>query len=111
MHYNKNNKRTMDYNNYRIFCLRFLKDNRCYNQFINNLINLNPKNFTLVNGANILDTYIKSLYFSHDKELFITNAFTWFETNEKKSYWNNIDLKFRNFLNELMDRKDISYKE
>lgn len=110
MHYNKNNNRTMDYNNYRIFCLRFLKDNRCYNQFINNLINLNPKNFTLVNGANILDSYIKSLYFSNNKELFITKAFTWFETNENGRYWEMIDLKFGNFLNEFINGKNISYK-
>lgn len=111
MHYNKNNKRTMDYNNYRIFCLRFLKDNRCYNQFINNLINLNPKNFPLVNGLNILDSYVKSIYFSNDQGALIGRAFYWDETTETSSYWDNINLKFRKILNEFINGKKISYKK
>lgn len=102
---------TLTADEYRIFCLRFLKDNRCYNQFINNLINFNIKKIPSAIEQTILDYYINCSYFSHNQESFITHAFHWLETSEKKSYWNNIDLKFRNFLNELMDGKDISYKE
>lgn len=75
-----------EFEKYYRFCLRFLKENKCYHNFIYNLES--QKNLRL-------EEYIKDYICSQSKKpIFLMGAFAWFGTIEGESYWKNLHRKF-----------------
>lgn len=77
------NKFMIEFDKYYRFCLRFLKENKCYHNFIYNLES--QKNLRL-------EEYIKDYICSQRN--FLMEAFTWFETIEGERYWTILHRKF-----------------
>lgn len=88
--------------------IRFLKDNKCYNQFFENFKN-RPVNFNWIKLDDgeplvmLMELCQKLVPFYKDNNTappIISNAFLWSKTNEHREYWSYKAVKFReNFFN------------
>ena len=84
---------------YKRILIRFLKENNCYNQFIEYLFN---KEMSLVFNSddNIRDFTIDNIVFIDEN---VINSFAWHMTREGEYFWNEIFFKWQKILNDLND--------